>query len=186
MPELGTAKQDIMNLPQQYPYNSRWRNFLIGLLLFGGGSYWFYYMTSHLNESAGPFSVIPLVLGPSGAALFYWILAAMSAVFTLMILFTTARQFFIHQILELGKDAIVLPRGVFKTRNIRIPYQEIDRVWETEISGHKSLFLTVGGRQWKIASSLLPDMASYIAIRDYLSSYAHRKDENKYNASYEV
>lgn len=134
------------------------------------------YMTSHINEGAGPMIIIPLVFGASGAVSFYWILAALSAVFVLMILLAAVRRVFLHQVLELGEEAIVLPRGVFKTRNIRIPYQEINRVWETEKFGQRSLFLTTGGNQWKITPSLLPDMASYIAIRDYLFSCAQRRD----------
>jgi hypothetical protein len=133
-------------------------------------------MTSHVNESAGPMIFIPLVFGPSGASSFYWILAALSALFALMALLAMVRQPFIRQVLELGEDAIVLPRGVFKTRSIRIPYHEIDRVWETEIFGQKSLFLARGDSQWKITPSLLPDMASYIAIRDFLSLYPQRRD----------
>jgi hypothetical protein len=154
-----------MQLPQRFSYNPKWHVLLFSAVLFGGGAFFFVYMTTHQEEGL---SSIPVILGPTGAASFYWIAAAISAVLALLTLLVIVRRLLVSQYLELRHDELVLPRGWFHTRHIRLPYAQIERIWETKISGQSLLFVAVGSRQFKINDSLLPDKAVYATVRDFL------------------
>lgn len=154
-----------MELPQRYPHNPKWYMLLLGEALFGGGVFFLAYMAGHPDEGLRS---IPVILGPTGAASFYWIAAAISAILALLILLLMVRRLLVSQYLELQHDELVLPRGWFHTRYIRLPYKQIERVWETKISGQSLLFVAVDGRQFKIDDSLLPDKAAYATVRDFL------------------
>jgi len=167
-----------MKLPQQYPYNPKGRTLWIGVLLFGGGSLFMAHMANHPNEGL---SFFPTVLGQAGAALFYWVvavLAAIAAVWVIVALFMGLDTN--DQVLELCEDAIVLPqRHFFKIRITRIPYAEIEQVQEVQVSGQTFLYLTSGGRKLMIIASHLPDMESYIAIKDFLLLHTQRQEQRQ-------
>jgi hypothetical protein len=158
-----------MQLTQRFPYNPKWHNLVLGLLLFGGGAFFMAYMAGHPEEGLHS---VPVLLGRSGAASFYWVAASLSAALAALTLLLIARRFVIARFLELQQNELVLPRGWFNTRHIRIPYAQIERVWERKISGQSLLFVAAAGRRYKINSSLLPNDAIYSAIRDCLFTYA--------------
>lgn len=158
-----------MQLPQQYPYNPKWHTLLLGAALFGGGSFFMTRMATQPNEGLRS---IPMILGSAGAASFYWVVAGLSAMFAAVTLVLVVRRFVVAQFLELQRDELVLPRGWFQTRHIRIPYAQIERVWEVNVSGQTLLFVAVAGRQFKITASLLPDLSTYATVRNFIFSRA--------------
>lgn len=154
-----------MELPQQYPYNPKWSTLVMGEALFGGGAFFLAYMAGHPDEGL---RCIPMLLGPEGAAFFYWVAAALSGILAVYILLLTARRLVVAQSIELLQDTLVLPRGWLQSDNVRVPYAEIDRVWETERSGQSFLFVSAAGRQFKITASCLPDKKAYSEVREFL------------------
>ena len=154
-----------MQLPQQFPYNPKWHTLLLGAVLFGGGAFFMAYVAGHPNEGL---SSIPMLLGPDGAASFYWVTAALSGALAVYILLLSARCFVVTQSLELLQETLVLPQGSLQSGKTRVPYSAIDRVWESQRSGQTFLFVLAAGRQFKITASFLPDEKVYVAVRDFL------------------
>jgi hypothetical protein len=135
--------------------------------LFGGGSFYMTYMAGHPYEGL---SIVPVLLGPAGAAFFYWLVASLCAIFAVLAFALMTRRFVVVQFLELQQDELVLPRGWFCTRHIRIPYALIERVWEVNASGQTWLFIAMADCKFRITASLLPNEATYAAVKGFLIS----------------
>ncbi|HXJ56236.1 MAG TPA: hypothetical protein VNU68_06190 [Verrucomicrobiae bacterium] len=115
-----------------------------------------------------------IALGPSGATLFYWVISALGAGYVLLALLLTARRIASPQILEVGRDALLLPYGRFQRQMSRIAYSDIQAVSEVQVLGQTFLYVTAGGLRFEITASLFPDSESYIAVKDLLLSHAPR------------
>lgn len=86
----------------------------------------------------------------------------------------TVRRFAFPRFLEVERDAISIPTGFFHIRTTKIPYADI--VGTREIRHNSIVVSTAGfclylkGRGYSFSSTLLPDMTSYVAIRNFASS----------------
>jgi hypothetical protein len=164
-----------MELPHRYSYRPRWGTVLGGALFFAGCSGFMAYMAHHNSEGL---STVPIALGSQGASLFYWAVAVLAALFVVMALALAVRRLANPKFLELGHDTLALPQQrFFQVRIERVPYREIERVWEGELSGQAVLYVSSGGRRLVIAPSLLSDRDSYIAIRDFLCLHARYQEQ---------
>jgi hypothetical protein len=144
-----------MNLPRQYSYNPR---LSLVFLLFGGG-------LAYLL-------VLALACGcrPHGFAL--WIGLAS----TMLGLLLAVRRSAFKCYLVLGEDALILPTGFGRVRTTRIPYTSIERWWETNLllTGTAVLSLATKEGKFEIVSTMLPDAASYLDVREFLNSHSSR------------
>lgn len=59
-------------------------------------------------------------------------------------------------------------RGFFQFRLVRIPYSNITRVWEVSLLWTVVLCIATDEHKFQITSGLLPDLESYIALRDFI------------------
>lgn len=115
-----------------------------------------------------------ITLGPTGATVFYWVIAGLGAGFVFLALLLSARRLSSPQVLEVGTDALLLPHGRFQRQTSRIAYADIQSVSEVEVSGQRFLYVTAGGLRYTITASFFPDRDSYTAVRDFLISHAPR------------
>jgi hypothetical protein len=161
-----------MELPRRIPYNPRWRVILACAVFFGACAAFMAYKATH--NTVGLIINGIITLGPTGATVFYWVIAALGAGFVLLALLLTARRIASPQILEVGTDALLLPHGRFQTQTSRIAYSDIQGVSEVQVSGQRFLYVTAGGLRFTITASLFPDTDSYVAVRDFLISHAPR------------
>jgi hypothetical protein len=160
-----------------YPYNPRWQVILGSGLLFAACCPIMVYIALHPDEGL---SIVTVLLGSEGASLFFWLLALFSAMFVLKAVALAKQRLDNPQFLELREDALVLPQQpFFQIRIIRIAYADIERVWEVQVSGQTFLYLTSGGRKQTIVASLLPDMDSYIAVKDFLQSHVQHQNRQQ-------
>ena len=134
-----------MELPHRYPYNPRWR--AIGIFLAWG---------------AGMFALAALH-APA------WFFVPMGTVLVTAGLFGTVRRLALPRFVELGQDAVLLPTGSFRRRIKRIPYADIERIQESRRKSNAFLQLRTKQHVFVIASMFLPDMADFVAIRDFLN-----------------
>lgn len=74
----------------------------------------------------------------------------------------------------LRPESMVVPYGAFQRRELVVPYAEILGIEELRIWGSIFLELTLGSRKVTITENLLPDRASYEAIRDFLIARAEQ------------
>lgn len=161
-----------MDLPRRIPYNPRWRIILFCAVFFGAGSAFMGYKAIH--NSVGLVINGIIMLGPSGATAFYWVISALGAGFVLLALLLTARRIASSTILELGTDALLLPHGALQRHTSRIAYSDIQAVSEVQVSGQTFLYVTADGRRFTIIASLFPDSESYVAVREFLLLHASR------------
>ncbi len=161
-----------MELPRRIPYNPRWGVIVGCAAFFGACSAFMAYKAAH--NTVGLIINGIITLGPTGATVFYWVIAGLGAGFVLLALLLTARRISSPQVLEVGTDALSLPHGRFQRQTSRIAYADIQSVSEVEVSGQRFLYVTAGGLRYTITASLFPDTDSYTAIRDFLISHARR------------
>ena len=112
-----------MKLPRRYPYNPKMRAILGSILLFGACSAFMADMAIH--NTVGLIINGIITLGPAGATVFYWIIAAGNAGFVLLGLLLTLRRIASPKVFELGTDALLLPHGRAQSKTTRIAYSDI-------------------------------------------------------------
>jgi hypothetical protein len=140
-----------MNLPTRYSYNPKSSHIV---LIFSAGILWIATLTLLCRCKPGSLSVLfglaPILLG----------------------FLLTVRRFGFKRDLVLEHDALLLPSGFGRGRVTRIPYADIQRVWETRLPW--TAVLCVGTKQGKfeIPSTMLPDAGSYVAVGEFLVSRA--------------
>src|SRR5437899_3117307 len=82
----------------------------------------------------------------------------------------TLRRLVFPRSLELGQETLSVCTGFVQARVTRITYADVEQFWEVKIGRMTVLKLRTKGRTIEIVSTLLPDMASYLAVRDFLES----------------
>ena len=162
-----------MELPRKIPYNPKLRVIFACAAFFGVCSAFMAYKAVHNTVGLTINGVI--TLGPTGATLFYWVIAGLSAGFVLLALLLTAQRISSPQVLEVGTDALFLPHGRFQRQTSRIAYADIQSVSEVEVSGQRFLYVTADGLRYTITASLFPEADSYTAVKDFLISHAGRR-----------
>jgi len=149
--ESGSLRSHFMDLPRQFPYNPQWRIILFGLAF--GGAF--------------------LLLG-----IIHWVFLAFGVLFVAPALLLAVRRLAFPKFLQVGKDSLSVPKGFSRTWVAKISYADIENGWET-VHGPTSatLHLRVKGRTVEISSIMLPDMASYVAVRDFVKSCFIQKEK---------
>jgi hypothetical protein len=160
----------VMDLPTRYSYNPKWGAILACAVFFGACSAFMAYKAT--NNTLGLTINGIITLGPTGATVFYWVIAAFGAVFVLLAFLLTVRRIASPQVLEVGTDALSLPHGRLQRRTSHIAYADIKSVSEFQVSGQTFLYVTAGGLRYTITASLFPDTESYKVVRDFLASHA--------------
>ena len=115
-----------------------------------------------------------ITLASSGATNFYWGFAALNASFLLVAAFLSVRRVAAPKELELGLDALSLPKGFLQRQTALIPYSDMRGVSEIRVNGQKYLQFTACGRKYCVTASLLPDEKAYVELKEFLISRAHR------------
>ena len=137
-----------MNLPNEYPYNPR-----PSLILF--------------VLAVGPLWICVQRLSwgrmPTGFSLWFGLLPIMLA------LLVGVRRVAFDRRLLLDKDEMILPTGYFRTREARILYPSIERVWRHYLPLTVVLRVATEERTFEIVSTMLPDNESYLAIEEFLN-----------------
>jgi len=101
----------------------------------------------------------------------YDLLAVLSAAMALMAAAVGVRSCFVRESLELRSDALVMPRGFFRSGTVSHPYTSIHHLEEKIYSGRARLLVgrTEAGR-FSISATVLPDQRTYEEIRDFLTA----------------
>ncbi len=142
-----------MKLPRQYAYNPGWR---ILILTFGSGLAWISLLAFIGNHPPSPiglsFGLLPILMG----------------------LLLTVRRLVFKRHLILDRDALMVPTGFLRIRTKRIPYMDIERVWQVRLLWANVLCVDTKQGKFEIVSTLLPETDSVIAIGAFLNSKARQ------------
>jgi len=147
-----------MDLPRRFSYNPQWRIILVFLVP---------------GIAVMALAEIHRMSFGVGTAL-----GVLPAVFASLL---TLRRFAFPRFLEVEQNAILLPTGFLHIRTTKIPYADIDGTREIRRKSiavsTAGLCLYVKGRVYSFSSTLLPDMASYVAVRDFVKSRVIKADQ---------
>ncbi len=143
-----------MESPSRFSYGPPWRLILfcfglgIGLLVLG---------SVHVisTELPLPYTPLPLAVARIGGLL----------------------RIKLPRYIETGEDALSVCSGFFQARITRIPYTGIEDTWEVARPGWSVLYVRTHDRKFEINSRLLPDMASYVAVRDFVRSHVTPREK---------
>lgn len=80
------------------------------------------------------------------------------------------RRLFFPRFLELRADALLLPAGLLQANVRKISYADIEHTSEVKRGRMITMYLRTKERSFEITSILLPDLASYVAVRDFINS----------------
>src|SRR6266478_7929080 len=143
-----------MDLPQRFPYRGRLPLVLWPAAFFGFGTM---IIANEAMRRVG--------LG----AVLSWTLTFLSGLYTLMGLVPVIRWITPPcPMLEVGTDRIVLPYGFFHKKTKQIDYANIYAIHEERYRGQTVLIVHAQTDFGKITASLLPNMAAYTAIKNFL------------------
>jgi hypothetical protein len=157
-----------MDLPRKYPYNAKLSLVILGGLMFGGASYFFIDTAIHNDRGLIINHIIPL--DTHDATIFYWVLAALSVGFVIVLIMALIRRYSDPKFLELDETCITLPHGMLQRELSRIDYCNIVGLSETKVSRQTLLHLHTRERKYTLAASLLPNKKLYEEIRDFLAT----------------
>jgi len=139
-----------MELPRRFPYNPQWRIILFGLA-FGGAI---------------------LILGR-----IYWIFLLFGILFVTFALLLAIRRLAFPRFLQLEQESLLIPKGFCRAWVAKVLYADIGNWWETGRGSTRTLNLQVKGQMIEINSIMLPDMASYFAVRDFVKARVIPKEK---------
>jgi hypothetical protein len=89
----------------------------------------------------------------------------------------TVRRLFLPRFLELRYDTLLISTGFFQARITKIPYANIEQTSEVKRGRMTTIHLRTKERAFEINSILLPNMASYVAVRDFITSRVKPKEK---------
>jgi hypothetical protein len=141
-----------MDLPRRFAYGPQWRQIVIMLAL-----------GTAIFALAGKKSF------GFGLALGFLPLS-----FALM---GTVRRLFLPRFLELRQDALSISTGFFQARVAKILYADLEQTSEVKRGRMTTFYLRTKERTFEINSILLPNMACYVAIRDFITSRVAPKEK---------
>jgi hypothetical protein len=143
-----------MDLPRQYAYNPQWR-----IILF----------------CFAP-AIVVLV-----RARFHWIGVALAIPFVAFALVLAMRRLIFPRFIKLEQEALSLLGGFLRLRATKISYADIELTQEivhkSKIFRMTAFRLRTKERKFEIIATMLPDMASYVAIRDFVNSRVTPKEK---------
>ena len=140
-----------MKLPRQYSYNPEWR---ILLSTFSASPAWMG-LVWFLREGR-----------PSPVGISFGFLL------TFLGVLVAVRRFVLKRHLVLDSDALMLPTGFLRLRTRRIPYVEIERVWQVRLLWMPVLCIRTKRGKFEVLSGMLPNANSYIEVGNFLNSQA--------------
>lgn len=138
-----------MKLPRRYPYSPR-----------------LWLLVLNLGAGVGWIAVVALICGcrPNTISL------SLGLVLIVLGLLLAVRRLAFNCYLVLESDALMLPTGFLRVRTTRIPYMNIERVWQIHLPWMAVLCVGTKQGKFEVLSGMLPETRSYVAIGEFLNS----------------
>lgn len=163
----------------EYEYKPPWSGILLGMLVFGVFSV-IGVFAARSNQGVIINGIIRL--SPQGAALFWWVLTAVSLGFVLVAALMACHRVMRSQRVVLAPTAIIVPRSRWSREEIAIPYARIACVVQSQAGKYKFLTILYSEGKVKISASMLPTKMAYATICETLKEALdnpHRQWESR-------
>jgi hypothetical protein len=141
-----------MDLPRRFTYGPQWRQIVV---MFALGVAILAFVGRKSFGFGLAFSFLPLSFAFLG----------------------TVRRLFFPRFLELGQDTLSISTGFFQARVTKILYADIEQTSEVKRGRMTTFYLRTKERSFEINSILLPNMAGYVAVRDFINSSVAPKEK---------
>ena len=142
-----------MDLPRRFAYGPQWQQIMV---MFALGAVMLVFVSKVSLGFGLALSFLPLSFALMG----------------------TVRKLFLPRFLQLGQDTLSISTGFLQTRVTQIPYAGIEQTSEVRRGRMTTFYLRTKERPFEINSILLPNMASYVAVRDFINSRVAPKEKN--------
>ena len=142
-----------MDLPRRFTYGPQWRQIVV---MFALGAALLALVGRKSFGFGLAFSFLPLSFALIG----------------------TVRRLFIPRFLELRQDTLLISTGFYQARVSNVLYADIEQTSEVKRGRMTTFYLRTKERTFEINSILLPNMASYVAARDFITSRVAPKEKN--------
>jgi len=141
-----------MDLPRRFTYGPQWKQIMVMFVL----------------------GAVILALAGRTSLGFGLALGFLPLSFGLM---GTVRRLFLPRFLELRQDTLSISTGFYQAKVTEILYADIGQTSEVKRGRMKTFYLRTKERTFEINSILLPNTASYIAVRDFITSRVIPKEK---------
>ena len=138
---------------RQYDYRPKWIIVLCALF-FGAGA--LVLGTKAKGNDRGLIINGLIELSADGATSFYWVLAGLSMGFVVVAGFLAIVRLTVHQRIALSETSITIPRSLWSSEEVEIPFGDIIELSASEVSGQRFLKIVCNGRKFILTASMLP------------------------------
>ncbi len=157
-----------IELPCRFSYKTGWGTILGGSLFFGAGALFMAYLAISNDKGLNINGIF--TIGPTGASVFYWIIAALGAGFVVACFMLAIIRIANPTVIELCQNELLLPTGRFHKQVTRIAYSDIQGISEVCVSGQTFLYVTASGIRYTVVASLFSSKNNYNAVKEFLLS----------------
>lgn len=153
-----------------FPYKPRPGRLVLAVLFFGFGGW----LMNHAADTNDRGLILEhlIYLSPEGACVFYRIISWLCFGFVILAVLSLP-QMFLDRRLVLEKDAILIPRGWWSNRQVRIP---LDSIYDVQLATYRNKyrFITIyyNDSKAKINATLLPNPEDYQIVMDWISRFS--------------
>ena len=157
-----------MKIERQYDYKPKWTT-----VFFAGG---FFGLCAALFVHLGVTNDRGLIinglihLSPSGAKVFYWVLALASFAFVLAAAFIAYVRLTTTQRIAVTADGMLFPAGRWTARECHVPFDSITALKHIEVHGQVFLYVYADGLRYTVVKDMLPAKGDFDDIASMLEA----------------
>lgn len=149
-------------MKRTYDYRPKWTTIVLCAVFFGACAF---VLTAKAQGNDRGLIINHIIeLSPSGATVFYWVLAASSMGFVLMSGLLTVVRLTVHQRITVTEESLTFPPSRWSSEEATVPFGEIINLTASEVSGQRFFTIVYGGGKFTLTASLLPTNADFDEI----------------------
>ncbi len=150
-----------------YKYEGKTWLLLLSGLFFAAAAAFFYYLA--VSNDKGLIINNIISLSENGAAIFYWVLFALSMGFVLIMfvgLYFKIKNAPNHLVID--EEKIIIPPIGLRRKTTEIAFSDIESLRETKISGNDMLMIYFNGKETSIHKSLMPNKQAFEEAKAFI------------------
>lgn len=106
---------------------------------------------------------------PTGATIFYWVLAALSAGFVVVAGFLAVMRLALRQRIAFTETCLMVPRSKWSSEEVTVPFRDVLELTRAEASGQRFLTIVHPGGKFTLIGWMLPKKQDFDELWQGLS-----------------
>ncbi len=144
---------------KQYDYKPKWTIVFLAGGFFALCAVSFIYLA--LTDDRGAVINGIVRLSPTGAKVFYWVLAALSSGFVVAAALIAYVRLTVTQRIAITTDGILFPAGGWTSQECYVAFRDIVALKRLEAYGEVFLYVYAGGLRYTVIKGMLPDKGGF-------------------------